>query len=128
MIIPFSAKVVETMENSNKIVFLPDDKKNKKRRIDLGNYTHIRAYHACRPVDMGSYFAEGIKPFYVEEMRRIAATIFGIAVSTVTNNESILQSSDSNHVYFSLFKRELLGIVDTIYVGAANTLLELLRN
>lgn len=96
------------MEVSNKKVFVPDDKKNKKQGIDLRNYMHIRAYHACRPIDMESYFVEGIIPFPVEEMRQIASETFGISVNIVIDKESALQASDSKHVYFSLFKEELL--------------------
>lgn len=100
---------VKTMENSNKNIFAPDDEGNKKQGIELGNYTHIRAYHACRPIGLESYFVEGIKPFYVEEMRQIAAATFRISVDTVMDYDSALQPSDSKHVYFSLFKKELLG-------------------
>ncbi|WP_374965383.1 hypothetical protein [Lysinibacillus sp. RS5] len=96
------------MEYSNKKVFVPDDKANKKQGIDLGNYTHIRAYHACRPINMESYLEEGIIPFHVGEMRQIAAETFGISLNIVTENEATLQDSDSKHVYFSLFKEELL--------------------
>ncbi|MFC9541876.1 hypothetical protein ACFTQ7_18655 [Lysinibacillus sp. NPDC056959] len=89
------------MEDSNKKVFVPDDKAKKKQGVDLGNYTHIRAYHACRPIDMESYFVEGIIPFHVEEMRQIAAATFGIPANIVMDNYSALQASDSKHVYFS---------------------------
>ncbi len=96
------------MENSNKIVFVPDNKENKMLGFDPGIYTHIRAYHACRPIDLESYFTEGIRPFHIEEMRQIAAATFGIAVSVVMNIEPEGQSNTTNHLYFSLFKNELL--------------------
>jgi len=76
--------------------------------VNLENYSHIRAYHACRPLDVGRYYAEGIKPFNKKEMRQAASAIFGIPIETVMNNEPELQSSLSNNVYFELFKRELL--------------------
>lgn len=101
-------KGVTIMKYSDKKLFVPNDKENKKRGIDLGNYTHIRAYHACRPTDMESYFLEGIKPFNVEEARQVAATTFGISINTVMENEPKPQSHSSKCVYFSLFKKELL--------------------
>lgn len=116
------------MENSNKIVFVPDNKENKMLGFDPGIYTHIRAYHACRPIDLESYFVEGIRPFHIEEMRQIAAATFGIAVSVVMNIEPEGQSNTTNHVYFSLFKNELLRESGHYLCWGVSTLRQLLQD
>ncbi|MDQ0186631.1 hypothetical protein J2S16_003239 [Cytobacillus kochii] len=46
------------MENSIKKIFIPDDKGNQKRGIDIGMCTHICAYHACLPINLDSYFSD----------------------------------------------------------------------
>ncbi|OPX92564.1 MAG: hypothetical protein A4E53_00429 [Pelotomaculum sp. PtaB.Bin104] len=96
------------MENI-KNVFIPDGKNSKKKTgVNLENYSHIRAYHGCRPVDVGRYYVEGIKPFNIKEMRCAASKIFGISEETVIAKEPNLQPALSNNVYFVLFKQELL--------------------
>ncbi|WP_281202754.1 hypothetical protein LG276_05490 [Cytobacillus kochii] len=96
------------MENDTRKVFIPDDEGNIKRGINIEMYTHIRAYHACRPINFDSYFSEGIKPYNLRELRQMASATFGIPESTVIAIDSRLQSSNINNVYFSMFKQELL--------------------
>lgn len=60
----------------NKIVFLWNENIGK---ADLSEYTHIRVYHACRPIDIKEYLENGIHTFskaeaYIkvkERLRRI---------------------------------------------------------
>lgn len=44
-----------------KRVLIPE--KCKGKRVSLGDYTHIRAYHACRTEDVVVYKNKGIVPF-----------------------------------------------------------------
>lgn len=37
------------------------------KRIQLHQYTHIRAYHACRPVSIQNYLTNGIIPYTKQE-------------------------------------------------------------
>lgn len=34
---------------------------SNEKSVDMSMYTHIRAYHACRPIDIESYMINGIK-------------------------------------------------------------------
>lgn len=82
------------MEHTIINIFIPDSKNNQKRTgMNLKDYSHIRAYHAYRPIVVRRYYAKGIKPFNKKEMRQAASTIFGISTETVINNEPELQSS-----------------------------------
>ena len=91
-----------------KNIFVPDSNNKKGFVLNLDNYTHIRVYHACRPIDIRSYYIEGIKPFDEKEMRQAASKIFGISKEIVIDNEPHMLTNLSNNVYFGLFKRELL--------------------
>jgi hypothetical protein len=42
----------------------------------LNQFTHIRAFHGCRPVDVGSYYESGFLPTNIEQIRRVAKEIF----------------------------------------------------
>lgn len=44
-----------------KIFIYEDFIKSNGKSVDLSMYTHIRAYHACRPIDIESYLINGIK-------------------------------------------------------------------
>ncbi len=97
------------MKNNNKKVFVPDDERNNKSRIELNNYTHIRTYHGCRPVDLESYFVKGINAYHSKELLQIAADTFGLSINSLMKYDSESKPFISNQVYFSLFKQELLG-------------------
>lgn len=96
------------MKHDIKNTFFPDISNTKRRGINIGNYSHIRAYHACRPLDVGKYYQEGIRPFDEKEMRQTATAIFGVSMETVIKNEPKLQPALSENVYFGLYKQELL--------------------
>ncbi|PXV95702.1 hypothetical protein C8E03_101332 [Lachnotalea glycerini] len=49
-----------------KKVFILEEYFNEEREINLNQYTHIRAYHACRPLSVQDYFAKGIEPISCE--------------------------------------------------------------
>ncbi len=44
----------------------------KGRRIQLSNYTHIRAYHACRTEDEQIFRTQGLKPYTRNEALEVA--------------------------------------------------------
>ena len=44
----------------------------KGRRIRLRNYTHIRAFHACRAEDEQTFRVQGLKPYAKDEALEIA--------------------------------------------------------
>lgn len=44
-----------------KLFIYEDFIKSNEKSVDLSMYTHIRAYHACRPIDIESYMINGIK-------------------------------------------------------------------
>ena len=52
------------------------------------NYTHVAAYHACRPTDINSYLNRGIVPANTEELIEEAKILFNNAdeVSKVVKN------------------------------------------
>ncbi len=98
----------------NKKVF---DVKGKsiKGKPNFKDYTHIRAYHACRPVDVSDYYREGIKPLNKSAARKRAAALFDKSIDEII----ALERSDryftddiyltrENKVYFELYKNLLL--------------------
>lgn len=97
------------MKHNSKNVFVFDNENSKKKtNVNFEHYSHIRAYHGCRPIDVGHYYAEGIKPFNKKEMRHVASTVFGITKEAVITSEPDLQPALSDNIYFVLFKKELL--------------------
>lgn len=45
---------------------LEEIKKSQKINLIDGTYTHIRAYHACRPISIDDYLLNGIRPISYE--------------------------------------------------------------
>lgn len=45
-----------------KKVFILEEHLDDEYKINIENYTHVRAYHACRPLNISDYLQEGIKP------------------------------------------------------------------
>ncbi|NCC61025.1 MAG: hypothetical protein EOM12_08795 [Verrucomicrobiae bacterium] len=96
------------MKNIDKKIFIAKIRDHTRRRhVDLSQYTHIRAYHACRPQNVGSYLNEGVKPFDRERMHSIASDLFGLSTDEVVKSEGDLETFDGR-AYFNLFKKELL--------------------
>ena len=54
---------------------------NKMKRVDIHQYTHIRAYHACRPLDVHEYLTHGIVPYTKDKAKREAILRLGKAIS-----------------------------------------------
>lgn len=53
-----------TVQSLKKVLNVADVQGQK---VSLSDYTHIRAYHACRPIDVNSYKENGVHPFSREE-------------------------------------------------------------
>ncbi len=49
-----------------KVFSLEEIKKSQKINLIDGTYTHIRAYHACRPISIDDYLLNGIRPISYE--------------------------------------------------------------
>lgn len=49
-----------------KVFCLEKIKKSQKINLIDGTYTHIRAYHACRPISIDDYLLNGIRPISYE--------------------------------------------------------------
>jgi hypothetical protein len=42
----------------------------------ISRYTHIRAFHACRPISVNTYYRNGLLPLNMEELRKLAESYF----------------------------------------------------
>lgn len=45
---------------------------NRKKKVNISAYTHIRVFHACRPTNIEDYLENGIHDFTKEEAYNIA--------------------------------------------------------
>ncbi|WP_298031007.1 hypothetical protein [uncultured Dysosmobacter sp.] len=89
--------------------------KSKGRKITLSNYTHIRAYHACRIEDIEAYKKNGIVPF--TEQSAIEDAVKKLSDERLTEDDVRAQaekvwekySIHSHKVWLSLEQSELLG-------------------
>lgn len=93
-----------------------DTVKYRGRKISLSNYTHLRAYHACRPENIKSYIGEGIVPFNKESSLAEATRKLSddrVTIKKVQEQFNIMwEDSDANQhpkVWLALEKSELLG-------------------
>lgn len=87
----------------------------KGQEIILSDYTHLRAYHACRPENIQTYIHEGLLPFSRETALddAIRKLVGGRVTATNirTQFEAIWQESDTSQhsrVWLALEKSELL--------------------
>lgn len=60
----------------NKQIFIHENNFSINK-ISLYDCTHIRGYHACRPIDISSYYTYGICAFTEKEKQQKASEIFG---------------------------------------------------
>ena len=81
------------------------DEKPRPRQFNFQTHTHIRGYHACRPVDVAKYYREGVVPFDEDTMLQTAKEVFSVSLDEVSNVRRLPYRST---VYFCLFKEELL--------------------
>jgi hypothetical protein len=69
--------------------------RNRCKDLLIKNYTHVAAYHACRPTDINLYLSRGIVPANTEELIQEAKIIFGNA-----DNEVDKAVKDIDEFYF----------------------------
>lgn len=89
--------------------------KNKGEKITLSNYTHIRAYHACRIEDIEAYKKNGIVPF--TEQSAIEDAVKKLSDERLTEDDVRAQAEKIweeygiyiHKVWLSLEQSELLG-------------------
>ncbi len=100
----------------NKKVFILDDLlKAGVESVDISTYTHIRAYHGCRPIAIDDYYDKGILPISAESAEN--DVIIRLSGNGVTDEKIIEMfedewfSVDNIHkkVWLALSKDELLG-------------------
>lgn len=85
----------------------------------LEDFTHIRAYHACRPVSLDKYLYEGIRPLTHAELFQEAALRLKGKYNSKEELENAFRSActldgqqpnrDPSVVYLGVSKEELLG-------------------
>ena len=87
---------------------------NRKKKVNISAYTHIRVFHACRPTDIEDYLKNGIHDFTEEEVYNIARDKLmqcGIDEDRIKEvfqevwNES---GSPFNEIYVNISKKELM--------------------
>lgn len=110
----FCADVLRQLGNGEEHSDVDYINKAKRRCIDyLGkSYTHVTAYHGCRPSNISSYKASGIQPLDPAVMIRKARDMFGasdkldMAVETLRNQGYIKHGEGT--VGFFMSKEGLL--------------------
>jgi len=74
-------------------VFILEEHLDKTHEIRLDEFTHLRAYHACRPLEISDYLKSGIKPINYDlalkdvKERIISAQITEEKVVLILNDE-----------------------------------------
>jgi hypothetical protein len=77
-------------------------------------YTHIRGYHACRPIDFDSYYKNGLRILNLVDLKPIAVNIFcshfpDLTPKDITEGfEYVNGETRQGFLYFAIDKRELL--------------------
>lgn len=87
------------------------DQDGVKGKINLLDYTHIRGYHACRPVvkSISEYMENGLSPFTGPELQQGAADLFERTFDeTAMAAKAQMSSERPPRVFFQLFKSLLL--------------------
>lgn len=88
--------------------------KRGQRNTDLLDYTHVRVYHACRPINIKKYMAEGIHGFSKEQVYQIVYDTFS---KIGVNENKILETFNKrweeslhhyNKICVNISKKELL--------------------
>lgn len=84
--------------------------------VSLNDYTHIRAYHACRPISAEEYLEKGIIPFTHAAALDSAVTLFQSSRATYNEVAKVVRQvwtqygdSSMTRVWLSLSRAELLG-------------------
>lgn len=97
-------------------------------------YTHVAAYHACRPKDIESYFKEGLIPANTENLIAEAKKFFGDAdaVSSVVNK---MRTEHYGSEYFEhgldkigFFMSKTGSMVDSHYLKYGSELFQCIAN
>lgn len=87
---------------------------NRKKKINISAYTHIRVYHACRPANIEEYLKNGIHDFTKEEVYNIARDkLMQCGIDEGRIKEVFQESWDEsgspfNEIYVNIFKDELM--------------------
>lgn len=100
-----SGRTFEPADSMKKKKVLIADGKPRPRQLNLRAYTHIRGYHACRPVDIAKYYTEGIVPFDENVMLQTAREIFCLPPDKILTNRTLPYRS---RIFFCLFKQQLI--------------------
>lgn len=99
------------------------------KRICLRDYTHIRAFHGCRPIDIETYKTQGINPITKPAVRQEALLRLG---GGSMPKETILAACDRSwgklddahkYVWFTLTRNELLNTCGHYLISGSEFLL-----
>lgn len=71
------------MADDKKVFVLEEHLQDKE--LDLNEYTHIRAYHACRPIDIQKYLTEGLQ--IISRKQALKASLDRIKSDFITEEE-----------------------------------------
>ncbi|MDL2314063.1 hypothetical protein LJC36_03685 [Desulfovibrio sp. OttesenSCG-928-C14] len=92
---------------TSKKLFIADSCSVKKKP-NLYSYTHIRGYHACRPIDPSLYYKKGIMALHNDLRRQSAVHVFQRKLEDIIENEDESFAKETSQVYFTAFKEELI--------------------
>lgn len=90
-----------------KKLFVGDDPR-EQHLPPLEAYTHIRGYHACRPVDIQDYYQYGIRAFSEETMQKNALSIFNKTLKEILDTDNCGENQQKKEVHFVVTKKLLL--------------------
>ena len=76
----------------------------RRKKIRIQSYTHIRGYHACRPVDVSSYYMNGIVAYAQNELEQKFVERFGVVPGFKQGGWPKQRLIEERRIYFSLIK------------------------
>lgn len=100
-------RVFEPSYSMKKKKVLIADGKPRPRRLNLRAYTHVRGYHACRPVDVSKYYTEGIELFDENEMQQTVRDVFCLPPDKALDVDD-RRLPYRSRIFFCLFKQQLI--------------------
>lgn len=84
-------------------VFILEEHSERTHEVRLDEFTHIRAYHECRPLDIGDYLKFGIKPIdYNLALKDIKERVIS---DQITEEKAVLILNDEWSDFEDIHKR-----------------------
>ena len=103
--------------------------KNRCYENFLENYTHVAAYHACRPIDKNSYLNNGINPANTDELINIAKELFNDSNAVDAAVQEIKDDKRVDYIGYGsakiwFFISRTRALVDRQYVESGSELIQ----